>query len=156
MEFTVSHFEDSDSEFDVVFESKEGRLIGEAEGKDNKAVNIDKLRQLEMNMHEDFAREDIEQMAKGALIGNAYRLSEPKERGDFFTTKCLTAASRSGTALISTVDLFYVAKYLSEKGDKTFSRKCRQAIIKTTGVIKFPDIPLSEKENKTIIDVQNT
>ena len=152
MGFTVSHFEDSESEFDVVFESKEGRLIGEAEGKDNKALNIDKLRQLEMNIHEDFARDDIEQMAKGALIGNAYRLKEPEERGDFFTTKCLTAASRSGTALISTVDLFYVAKYLSGKINKTFAKKCRLSIIETTGVVKFLDIPLPEKINETIID----
>lgn len=44
--FTAASFKESDSEFDVVFESGEGRLIGEAEGKDNKAVNIDKLRQL--------------------------------------------------------------------------------------------------------------
>src|SRR5436190_14526796 len=38
--FQAAPFKDSDSEFDVVFESAEGRLIGEAEGKDNKAVNI--------------------------------------------------------------------------------------------------------------------
>lgn len=43
---TAEPYRDSDSEFDVVFESAEGRLNGEAEGKDNKAVNIDKLRQL--------------------------------------------------------------------------------------------------------------
>ena len=87
MGFTVSHFENSESEFDVIFESKEGRLIGEAEGKDNKAINIDKLRQLEMNIHEDFARDEVEDMAKGALIGNAYRLIEPEERGMFFYYK---------------------------------------------------------------------
>lgn len=51
--FRAEQYHDTESEFDVVFESKEGRLIGEAEGKDNKAVNIDKLRQLEMNIHED-------------------------------------------------------------------------------------------------------
>ena len=47
MGFTAASFKKSDSEFDVVFESAEGRLIGEAEGKDNKAVNVDKLRQQE-------------------------------------------------------------------------------------------------------------
>ena len=68
MEFRVEHFENSESEFDVVFESKEGRLIGEAEGKDNKAINISKLRQLEMNIHEDFERDEVSDMAKGVLI----------------------------------------------------------------------------------------
>lgn len=150
--FTVSQFKDSESEFDVVFESEEGRLIGEAEGKDNKAINIEKLRQLQMNILEDFARDEIQEMAKGALIDNAFRLSEPEQRGEFFTTKCLDAANRSSTALISTVDLFFFAKYLSGKNDKIFSRKCRKAIIETTGVITFPEIPIRGKEYKTIID----
>lgn len=146
MGFTVTHFEDSESEFDVVFESKEGRLIGEAEGKDSKAINVDKLRQLEMNIHEDFAREEVEDMAKGALIGNAYRLIEPEEREEFFTAKCLTAANRSGTALVSTIHLFDVAQYLSGKKDKAFSKKCRKVIIETIGVVKFPEIPTTGKE----------
>ena len=44
--FSTSQFNNGESEFDVVFESHEGRLIGEAEGKDSKSVNIDKLRHL--------------------------------------------------------------------------------------------------------------
>ena len=43
---TANPFKETDSEFDVVFESQEGRLIGEAEGKDNNAVNTEQLRQL--------------------------------------------------------------------------------------------------------------
>lgn len=155
MGFSVEHFENAESEFDVVFESQEGRLIGEAEGKDNKAINITKLRQLEMNIHEDFERDEVKNMAKGALIGNAYRLVEPDERGDYFTDKCLTAANRSGTALIRTVDLFNVAKYLSGKSDKAFSKKCRKAIIETTGIVTFPEIP-SEKVLETISDDENS
>ena len=154
MGFVVSHFEDSESEFDVVFESNEGRLIGEAEGKDNRPINISKLRQLEMNIHEDFARDEVEDMAKGALIGNAFRLTEPSERGEFFTSKCLTAANRSGTALISTVDLFYVAKYLSGKTNKPFAKKCRKTIIDTTGVVNFPEVPIKEKETEILSDDQ--
>ena len=152
--FTVSHFEDSESEFDVVFESNEGRLIGEVEGKDSKAINIDKLRQLEMNIHEDFSKDDVDEIAKGALIGNAYRLSEPEEREEYFTTKCLTAAARSSTALISTIDLFYIAKYLSGKRNKQFAKECRQAIIAAIGIVAFPDIPEATKESESIIDEQ--
>jgi hypothetical protein len=59
----------------VVFESEEGRLIGEAEGKDNKAINVDKLRQLSMNIHEDIQREEVTTPAKGVLFGNGYRFN---------------------------------------------------------------------------------
>lgn len=139
--FTTSQYRDSESEFDVVFESKEGRIIGEAEGKDSKPISIDKLRQLEMNIHEDFDRDEVLDMAKGALIGNAFRLTAPNERGDFFTDKCLTASLRSKTALIKSIDLFLVAHYLSAKSDKIFAKKCRAAILGAAGVVKFPKIP---------------
>ncbi|GAH78061.1 unnamed protein product, partial [marine sediment metagenome] len=92
--FGTSRFRDSESEFDVVFESKEGRFIGEAEGKDNKAINIDKLRQLDMNIHEDLSRDEIQEPAKGVLFGNASRLTPIKERKAFFTDKCVSASKR--------------------------------------------------------------
>lgn len=147
--FSTSRFRDSESEFDVVFESKEGRFIGEAEGKDNKAVNIDKLRQLDMNIHEDLSRHDVEEPAKGVLFGNAFRLKRPKERDDFFTDKCVSASKRSGIALVATPDLFAVARYLKSKQDKRFATACRKAIFAASGtVVVFPDIP--EEEPKKI------
>jgi hypothetical protein len=145
--FEASPYHDSESEFDVVFESEEGRLIGEAEGKDNKPINIDKLRQLEMNIHEDFSRDEVKEMSKGALIGNAYRLSPPEYRGDFFTEKCLIASKRDNVALIRTTDLFYISKYLSAKKDKVFANKCRKAILNTVGVVVFPSIPEPYKQS---------
>ena len=51
--FSAVPFAESDSEFDVIFESSEGRCLGEVEGKDNKAINIDKFSQLERNLQED-------------------------------------------------------------------------------------------------------
>ncbi len=148
--FSVEYFEDSESEFDVIFESKEGRLLGEIEGKDSKAINIDKLRQLEMNIHEDFARDEVTEMAKGALIGNAFRLQEPSERNGFFTEKCITAATRSGTALVRTTDLFEAARYLNGKADKGFAKGCREAILGTVGQVEFPDIPNPASASETI------
>ena len=144
--FDCSKYRASDSEFDVVFESIEGRLIGEAEGKDNKAINIDKLRQLEMNIHEDFSRDGVNDMAKGVLIGNAYRLLPPEKRGDFFTDKCLIAANRSNTALIKTTDLFYISRYLSSRVDKVLAKKCRKAILETVGIVVFPNTPELEPQ----------
>ena len=139
--FEAHPYRDSKSEFDVVFESGEGRLIGEAEGKDNRPINIDKLRQLDMNIHEDFARDNVDEMAKGVLIGNAYRLTIPEDRDEFFTQKCLTAAHQSNTALIRSLDLFKVAAYLSGKKDAAYARRCRQAILRAVGFVDFPDLP---------------
>ena len=149
--FKTAQYKDTESEFDVVFESNEGRLIGEAEGKDNKAVNIDKLRQLEMNIHEDLERDEINEPAKAVLFGNAYRLEPIKDRSDPFTAKCTSAAERSSTALIFTPDLFLVARHLSDKKDARFATRCRKAILNTVGRVKFPDLP--EKKSSPITDV---
>jgi len=59
MGFEAKPYKEGASEFDVVFEKDGGRLLGEAEGKDTKAVNVDKLRQLAMNIHEDLCREEV-------------------------------------------------------------------------------------------------
>src|SRR5207245_1319034 len=105
-------FAESDSEFDVIFESPEGRCLGEVEGKDTKAINIDKFSQLERNLQEDFAREGVTEYAKGVLFGNAERLKPPAERGHAFTGKCITAAKRVHAALVRTADLFDPVRYL--------------------------------------------
>ena len=84
--------------------------LGEAEVKDSKAINIDKLRQLEMNIHENLERHEVNTPAKGVLFWNAYRLQELGERSEFFTTECVSAANRSQTALVRTTDLFRVAQ----------------------------------------------
>lgn len=128
-------------ELDVVFTSPEGRLIGEAEGKDDKPVNVTKLRQLALNVHEDFARDDVETLAKGVLFGNGYRLTAIAERGDPFTDKCQSASQASSAALVSTPDLFLVAKYLSENSDPDFAKRCREAIGSAVGRVSFPAIP---------------
>ena len=142
--FTAAPFRESDSEFDVVFECAEGRLIGEVEGKDNKAVNIDKLRQLAMNIHEDLQREEVTSPAKPVLFGNGYRLQDLSERADPFTEKCHSAAQASSTALVFVPDLFEPVKYLSAQCDSDYARACRQALLCSTGRVVFPPPPFSE------------
>ena len=141
MGFKAEPFQNAESEFDVVFVSAEGRFLGEAEGKDNKPINIDKLSQLERNIHEDFEREGVTEHAHGVLFGNAFRLLPLKERGEFFTAKCASGAKRSGTALIRTPDLFEVARYLKSKPDDDFATLCRKAIMDAKGqTVTFPAI----------------
>ena len=139
--FTASSYKDSNSEFDVVFESEEGRLIGEAEGKDTKPVNVEKLRQLGMNVQEDMQREKVSAQAKPVLFGNGNRFLEPKHRPDPFTVKCYSAAQSSSTALIATADLFEVVQYLIKKSDVEYARQIREKILGTVGRIIFPAPP---------------
>ena len=148
IDFTVSHYEDADSEFDVIFESAEGRLLGEVQGRDNNAISIEKFDQLVRNINEDFYRKDISEKAKGVLIGNAYRLTDPDKRGDFFTKKCVTDARKFEVALIRSDHLFEVAKYLSNKSDKRYATACRKAILNTIGQVKFPDLPSSKPKKQ--------
>lgn len=142
MGFQAFAYQEGDSEFDVVFQSEEGRFIGEVEGRDNKAINIDKFSQLERNLSEDFAREEVDTYAKGVLFGNAYRLRPLAEREIGFTEKCLTAAQRLQAALVQTADLFPPARYLSEHNDPTYASACRQAILFAKGtIVTFPKPP---------------
>jgi hypothetical protein len=142
--FTAEGFDDGDSEFDAVFLDPTGRrLLGEAEGKNDKAVNIDKLDQLERNVQEDFGkREDSTEYAKGVLFANAFRLLPPAERSDYFSAKCVAGAKRLAVALVRTPDLFAVARYLRENPDPDFAALCRRAILETAGaVVEFPPVP---------------
>jgi hypothetical protein len=157
MGFSAAPFKQSDSEFDVVFASEDGRLIGEAEGKDTKAINVDKLRQLSMNIHEDLQREEVENPAKPVLFGNAFRLLPLSERGDPFTEKCQIAAASASTALVFTPDLFTITQYLIDNSDPAYAADCRAAIFKTTGRVIFPPTPISKDSTMdTEVDNDNT
>src|SRR5207253_1305553 len=103
--------------------SAEGRFIGEVEGKDKNAINIDKFSQLERNIHEDLARDEVVTPAKGVLFGNAHRLKAVEERGEFFTAKVLAAAARTGCALVRAPDLFEVARYVKDSGNEKFAEQ---------------------------------
>jgi hypothetical protein len=143
--FAAKRFSSDGSEFDAVFESPEGRFIGEVEGKDNRAVNIDKFSQLERNLNEDFAREEVSAHAKGVLFGNAFRLKPPTERDPAFTEKCKAAALRTGVALVSTPDLFAACRYLKSSHDADYAATCRRAIFEMRGdIVKFPEPPTGD------------
>jgi hypothetical protein len=119
--------------------------LGEAEGKDSKAINVDKISQLERNINEDFERDEVTDRAKGILFGNAARLQKLSERGDYFTEKCITSAKRLGIALVRTPDLFFISRYVKESGDKEFSQKCIEAILAAEGtIVVFPPVPTQE------------
>ena len=160
--FHADPFTNGESEFDAVFVGPEGRCLGEAEGKDNKPINVDKFSQLERNIQEDFAREEVTDYAKGVLFGNAFRLLPLTERGNFFTDKCISAAHRACAALVRTPDLFAPAKYLKENpSDTEYAGQCRESIFTSKGeVVIFPVPPVSEvtslAESPAAEEVTNT
>lgn len=148
--FKAGGYRDDESEFDIIFESDEGRFLGEAEGKDSSAINIEKIQQLERNIQEDFAKEHVTNYAKGVLFGNPHRLTEPSKRTTLFTAKAFSAAKRSGFALVHTADLFPIVQYLKKRKNAAYARKVRQCFATTSGtIIKFPAIPVKAKKKST-------
>lgn len=141
--YRAENYNDGESEFDQIIISPEGvRFVGEAEGKDNSAINIDKFRQLESNIQEDFQKNEVSEPAIGILFGNAFRLTDPNKRSDYFTEKCLKNAKRLNSILIKTPDLFRVANYVKASKNATFARKCRESILSSLGtIVIFPEIP---------------
>lgn len=139
--FKAENYDDGKSEFDIVFESDEGRFIGEAEGKDSSAINVHKYQQLERNIAEDFARDDILVHAKGVLFGNPFRLTHPHERKEFFTQKVLDSAKRTEIALVNTHELFEVVKYLKDTNDEDYAKLIRECFKNVSGeIVKFPSL----------------
>lgn len=141
--YKAENFDNGILELDQIIISPEGeRYIGECEGKDNKQIDITKFRQLSDALNEDFEREDVNEKAYGLLFGNPFRLINPTDRKDPFTTKCISGAKRESIGLIETKEIYAVVKYLSENPDEDFKVKCRETIKKGLGeIIKFPHIP---------------
>jgi len=141
--FDAKNVTEGDIEIDAAFESPLGRVICEVEGKDSKAISIEKLRQISTNVHEDYSREEVDEPSKGVLFGNGFRLTPPDKRETQFTSKCIVASTRTSIALVPTTELFEIAKYLSEHTDEKFCSACVSAIMEGSGLIKLPTIPKS-------------
>ena len=141
--YQAENYDDGKLELDQVIISPEGeRFIGECEGKDSKAINVTKFRQLNDSLAADFERDEVEEKAKGIIFGNPSRLVPVQDRTEWFTAKATSGAAREGVVLIKTPDLYAVAKYVQDSGDIDFAKKCREAITAGGGQIAiFPDVP---------------
>lgn len=133
---------DEESEFDAVFGIDGQRFLGETEGRDRAAIDIDKITQLERNIAEDFAREEVTEHARGVLFGNPQRLTTPGDREKSFTDKCMSSARRNKFALVLTHTMFEPAAYLETEEDADYAAACREAIAAAEGrVVQFPEVP---------------
>ncbi|MDD5555133.1 MAG: hypothetical protein PHO19_00455 [Candidatus Pacebacteria bacterium] len=149
--YKAENYDDGSLEIDQIIVSPEGeRYIGEAEGKDNGAINIDKFRQLESNIQEDLQKEEVSDPAIGILFGNGFRVIRPEKREEQFTDKCIKNAERLNAILVRTSDLFEVVRYVRENSDKKFAKECRKAILESRGkIVKFPEIDYSKNKKKS-------
>jgi hypothetical protein len=138
MGFKAETVKIENTDFDVVLESKEGRAIGEVEGRDDSAIHKGKIDQLLSAITQDSGKTGS--FAKGILIGNHYRKIKPEDRGEVFTTAVMDLAKHFNFALISTVSLYYVVIYLLEHPeDEVYKKLCREAVFNTEGVlVEFP------------------
>lgn len=133
---------DEESEFDAIFGIDGQRFLGETEGRDRAAIDIDKITQLERNIAEDFAREEVTEHARGVLFGNPQRLTAPGDREKSFTDKCMSSARRNKFALVLTHTMFEPAAYLETEVDADYAAACREAITTAEGqVVHFPEVP---------------
>ncbi len=136
----AKNYNDGSSEFDIVFKYSEKHFLGEIEGKDSKPINVDKIRQLSANVFEYDKK--FNAIPKAILFGNANRLTVPEERNEFFTDKCVEFSDLQSIALVKTIDLFYIIKYLKENDDEKYAQECRNSILNTkSGLVIFPKIP---------------
>jgi hypothetical protein len=139
--YSAEGYDDGELRLDQVIMSPDGeRFIGECEGKDSVAINIDKYRQLEENIQTDLQKDDVQKPATGILFGNGFRLTPPEKRAEQFTQKCLASAKR-GTILIRTMDLYPIVRYIQQSHDEKYAKRCRDAIAAGTGgIVQFPPI----------------
>lgn len=127
----------SEFEVDVVFEYEGNIFIGEVEGKDNRAIDKDKVGQLvttfaEFSKHQEDCIPD-----RGFLFGNGYRLVPPEERGLGFTEGAIKTAKNLNCVLIETKDLYEVAKIIQECADEDYCKKIRSLLMNAeSGILK--------------------
>lgn len=138
--FKAENRKQDDLEHDIIFESEEGRGLAELEGKDNDAVHVSKLDQLNRAVDEDF--ELTGNYPQGILIGNHYRFTKPENRKQAFTEKVHIVAKKKSFGLLNTCEIFYAVDYiLRHPDDDEFKLSCRTKILKTVG----EEISLMEK-----------
>lgn len=142
--FKAEYFDNGTEQFDALFESPEGRFLGEVEGRNKKAIAVKKFRQLADNVNSFMDHDDQEDEPKGVLFGNGSRQIDPADRGDCFTSTVIKRAENRSMALVDTSELFQVVKYLDANDDPEFATSVRLAMFSAVGLVIFPPAPTVE------------
>jgi hypothetical protein len=69
----------------------------------------------------------------------------------------MSAARRTGIALVRTPDLFVAVKTLKIKPHKHFAAACRAAMFAATGqIVRFPSLPEEPQKKKTRVTIKKS
>jgi len=103
--FNVLNPEEYDEEYDLFIKESGLIIVGEVEATDNSFIDLIKYRQL-LDYVEHVPAEDNE--CKGILIGNAFRGTDPAERGEQFSPHAIARCEKQGYCRITTYQLFKI------------------------------------------------
>jgi hypothetical protein len=126
MGFNVIEKEKDEEDYDLYIKENDLTIIGEIEGKDNSKIDKDKYRQL-FEYIENESEKGVK--CKGILIANAYRNTEPSERGEQFTQDAIRGCERQGFCRITTYQIFKIIERILSGFDKSKLEKLREDII---------------------------
>jgi len=130
--FTAKEADPSDG----LLVSHEGAALLEVEGKDDKAVNIDKCRQLLDYVVDDETK--TQQAKKGILVGNGFRLKNLGERTEQFTRRAIESATGNHFCLLTSEILFHLVCQVLEKPDNgELKTQIRKQLLATDGLFQL-------------------
>lgn len=116
------------------------RFICETEGRDRKAVGIDKFRQLQDHLSQYAGGTKSKRALQGLLFVNGRRLIDPTSRGEVITPALLNRSIQTQTTIVPTVELYKAVSYLMGKKDEEYKKAVRLAIrSKMGGIAEIPD-----------------
>ena len=141
--FTVKETEPSDG----LLESDEGASLLEVEGKDDNAIKIEKCSQLLSNVLDDERKTKAHK--KGILVGNGFRLKNPKERTEQFTQRAIDSATGNHFCLLTGETLFsLVCQVLHKPDDTELKTRIRKQLLATDGLFQLKPESIGNEEGK--------
>jgi hypothetical protein len=134
--FNVLERDTYSEDFDLYIKEEGLTIIGEIEGTDNSFVDLDKYRQLL-----DYTEQESDKgtKCKGILIGNAWRRTDPAERKEQFSPHAITRSQQQGFCLITTYQLFEIAKKILSGITDQELKDIRSEIISCNGILSLSE-----------------
>jgi hypothetical protein len=105
--FKVLEPKEYDEDYDLYIKEDQITIIGEIEGTDNSAIDVNKYRQL-LDYVEHESLKGIN--CKGILIGNAFINKDPAERENQFSSHAIKGCERQKFCMITTHQIFEIVK----------------------------------------------
>jgi len=130
--FRVPEPEEYGEQYDLRLSCDEGEAIGEVEGVDDGPVGVEKYRQLLDYVDQELTNNN--RRCKGILVGNGFRLTDPKDRPDQFTEPARRGCMANGFCMVATTELFRAVNVvLADQGNESLKARIRGKIQNAVG-----------------------